>query len=245
MMTNRWCQDNGFHLTVKGCPPVPGAMGTTLRTLQRRLAEAGLTYRPRVDGVRFGKAYRLHSRGARWQVSPVPARLRLLKIAVTVGRHAAMHPAPASQRACGGSNGRIGQMSRRHASIVLVGVFLAAQVFLLRPGAAQTATVDPALLQQLQEVIQQQQEQLERQSEVLKSLQQQVNDLKRTASEAQAEASEAKSTAQQAVDTAKQAVPGAEKLVTSGQERIKLAISGQVNRAVNIEIGRASCRERV
>ncbi|MDH3593326.1 MAG: alanine-zipper protein [Rhodospirillales bacterium] len=125
-------------------------------------------------------------------------------------------------------------MSRRHASIVLVGAFLVAQIFLLRPGAAQTATVDPALLQQLQDVIQKQQQQLERQSEVLESLQQQVNDLKRTASEAQTEASEAKSTAQQAVDTAKQAVPGAEKLVTSGQERIKLAISGQVNRAVNV-----------
>ncbi len=99
---------------------------------------------------------------------------------------------------------------------------------------AQTVTVESSLLEELQRVIQQQQEQIERQSEVLESLQKQVNDLKRTASEAQSEASEAKTVALEAADTAKQAVPGAEKLVTSGEERIKLSVSGQVNRAVNI-----------
>jgi hypothetical protein len=103
---------------------------------------------------------------------------------------------------------------------------------------AQTVTVEASLLEQLQEVIQQQQQQLERQAEVLDSLQRQVNDLKQTASEAQAEASEAKSAAQQAVDTAKKAGPGAQvakdNVVTSGQDRIKLSLSGQVNRAVNL-----------
>jgi hypothetical protein len=122
-------------------------------------------------------------------------------------------------------------MFRRRGFIILVGALLIAQVCLLRPGAAQTVTVETSLLEQLQEVIQQQQQQLDRQSEALESLQQQVNDLKRAASEA-------KSTAQQAVDTPKTAGPGAEvatdKVVTSGQERIKLAISGQVNRAINL-----------
>jgi hypothetical protein len=103
---------------------------------------------------------------------------------------------------------------------------------------AETVTVDAALLQQLQEVIEQQQQQLKSQSEVLESLQRQMNDLKQTATEAQTEASEAKTTAQQAVDTAKQAgtvaQAGGGKVVTSGQERVKLAISGQVNRAVNV-----------
>jgi hypothetical protein len=65
-----------------------------------------------------------------------------------------------------------------------------------------------------------------------------VNGLKQTASEAQAEASEAKSAAQRAVDTAKKAGPEAQiakdNVVTSGQDRIKLTLSGQVNRAVNL-----------
>ena len=105
-------------------------------------------------------------------------------------------------------------------------------------------TVDAAILQQLQDVIQQQQEQLQKQSEQLKSqsevldsLQQQVNDLSRTASEAQSQASEAKTTAQQAIDTAKKAETVAQadkKVVTSGQERIKVAISGQINRMINV-----------
>ena len=112
------------------------------------------------------------------------------------------------------------------------------QASLVASARAQTVTVDAALLEQLQDVIQKQQQQLEGQSKVLDSLQQQVNDLKRTATEAQAEASEAKSTAQKAVDTAKKAETVAQapsgKVVTSGQERIKLAISGQVNRMVNV-----------
>lgn len=116
---------------------------------------------------------------------------------------------------------------------------------------AETVAVDAAVLQQLQDVIQQQQQQLQKQSEqlksqseVLNSLQQQVNDLQRTASEAQSQASEAqsqaseaKSTAQQAVDTAEKAetvVQADKKVVTSGQERIKVAISGQINRAINV-----------
>ena len=109
---------------------------------------------------------------------------------------------------------------------------------------ADTVTVDAAILQQLQDVIQQQQEQLQKQSEQLKSqsevldsLQQQVNDLSRTASEAQSQASEAKTTAQQAIDTAEKAETVAQadkKVVTSGQERIKVAISGQINRMINV-----------
>ena len=50
--------------------------------------------------------------------------------------------------------------------------------------------------------------------------------------EAKTQAAQAQSAAQQAAATAQQAAPTAP--VTSGQERVKLAISGQVNRAVNM-----------
>jgi predicted porin len=104
---------------------------------------------------------------------------------------------------------------------------------------AQTVVVDSQTLKQLQETIQQQQELLQRQSRELKSqaemlnaLQQQVDALSRQTTEATTQAAQAQTTAQEAVATAQQAAPAAP--VTSGQERVKLAISGQVNRAVNM-----------
>ena len=89
---------------------------------------------------------------------------------------------------------------------------------------AQEETVDPKTVERLERLIKQQQQQLE-------SLQEQLNQLKQTASDAQTQAEEAKSVAQEAKTTAQAPV---EKTVTSGQERVKLAISGQVNRAVNL-----------
>jgi hypothetical protein len=62
-------------------------------------------------------------------------------------------------------------------------------------------------------------------------MQRQLNQLKQTAADAQNQAKEAKSTAEEVKTTVLAPV---EKGVTSGQERVKLAISGQVNRAVNI-----------
>ncbi|MGD8542364.1 MAG: hypothetical protein PVI27_07005 [Desulfobacteraceae bacterium] len=104
---------------------------------------------------------------------------------------------------------------------------------------AQTVVVDSQTLKQLQETIQQQQELLQRQSQELKSqaemlnaLQQQVNALSDQTTEATTQAAQARTTAQEAVATAQQTAPAAP--VTSGQERVKLAISGQVNRAVNM-----------
>ena len=104
---------------------------------------------------------------------------------------------------------------------------------------AQTVVVDSQTLKQLQETIQQQQELLQRQSQELKSqaemlnaLQQQVDALSRQTTEATAQAAQAQTTAQEAVASAQQTAPAAP--VTSGQERVKLAISGQVNRAVNM-----------
>jgi len=102
---------------------------------------------------------------------------------------------------------------------------LAVQVFFVSTVAAEEAAVDSEKVERLERFIEEQQQQLE-------SLQQQVNQLKRTATEAQTEAKEAKTVAEEAKKTVQ---PPDKKVVTSGGgERVKLAISGQVNRAVNI-----------
>ena len=112
----------------------------------------------------------------------------------------------------------------RKAFIIFVGLLLAAQVFFVSTVAAEDGTVDSETVERLDRLIKEQQQQLE-------SLQQQVNKLKKTATEAQTEAKEAKSVAEEAKTTVQAPL---EKVVTSGHERVKLAISGQVHRAVNV-----------
>lgn len=108
---------------------------------------------------------------------------------------------------------------------------------------AETVAVDAELLKQLQQIIEQQQEQLKQQADRLSSqsgtieaLMGRVDQLEEVSSQTQAIATEAQSTAAQAIGTAQQPAEGVlpEKTVTSGNEKVKLAISGQVNRAVNI-----------
>ena len=108
--------------------------------------------------------------------------------------------------------------------IITVVLLLAVQLFSAGTVAAEEKSVDAKTIERLERLIKEQQQQLE-------SLQQQVNQLKKTATEAQTEAKEAKSVAKEAKMTAQTPV---EKVVTSGQERVKLSISGQVNRAVNV-----------
>jgi len=135
-------------------------------------------------------------------------------------------------------------------------VAILVQAFLSVPIRAQTVTVDAALLQQLQELIQQQSEQLKQQSEQLGSQAQTINTLnsrvdqlertstetqniateaQTTATEAQTTATAAQTTAAKAFDTAEKGDAGQEpdNVVTSGNEKIKLAVSGQINRAAN------------
>jgi len=102
-------------------------------------------------------------------------------------------------------------------------ILLVASMFLGAQAAAQDVTVDAAVLEKMQKTIEKQQQQL-------KSLQQQVNELRKTAAEAKSAADEAASAATHAMA----AIQPMEKTVTSGQPRVKLAISGQVNRAVNV-----------
>ena len=116
-------------------------------------------------------------------------------------------------------------IASRKAFIIFVVLLLTAQVFLVSTVAAEEGTVDSETVERLERLIKEQQQQLE-------SLQQQVNELKKTATEAQTEAKEAKSVAEEAKTTVQAPL---EKVVTSGGgERIKLAISGQVHRAVNV-----------
>jgi cell division protein FtsB len=112
----------------------------------------------------------------------------------------------------------------RSAVIIFVVLLLAVQVFFVSTVAAEEGAVDSEKVERLERLIKEQQEQLE-------SLQKQVNQLKKTATEAQTEDKEAKTVAEEAKTTVQEPV---EKAVTSGQERVKLAISGWVNRAVNI-----------
>lgn len=111
-------------------------------------------------------------------------------------------------------------MKKRKAIFILLGLLLAVGVFYVSPCMAQ----DAQTVERLERMIKEQQKQLE-------SMQRQLNQLKQTASDAQNQAKEAKSTAEEAKTTVQAPVA---KAVTSGQDRVKLAISGQVNRAVNI-----------
>jgi cell division protein FtsL len=115
-------------------------------------------------------------------------------------------------------------ITQRKAFIIFVVLLLALQVFFVSKVAAEEGTVDSQTVEKLERLIKEQQGHLE-------SLQQQVNELKKTATEAQTQAKEAKSVAEEAKTTVLAPVA---KGVTSGQERVKLAISGQLNRAVNI-----------
>jgi hypothetical protein len=114
--------------------------------------------------------------------------------------------------------------TKQRAIFILLGLLLVVQVFFVSQVAAEEGTLDSKTVERLERLIKEQQRQLE-------SLQQQLNQLKQTATDAQSQAKEAKSVAQEAKATLQAPVATA---VTSGQERVKLAISGQVNRAVNV-----------
>ena len=102
---------------------------------------------------------------------------------------------------------------KRNKGMIIIGLLLAVGVFYVSPAMAQ----DTQTVERLERLIKEQQQQLE-------SMQRQLNELKQTADEAKSAAEEAKTTVQ----------APAEKTVTSGQERVKLAISGQIDRAINL-----------
>ena len=109
---------------------------------------------------------------------------------------------------------------------------------------SQTVSVDAATLEQLQQIIQQQQQQLQQQFDQLKSqagtinaLEQRLNQLEEDSRETKAAAAEAKEAAEEAVVTMQSPAPGRESsrvVSADNPDKIKLAISGQINRALNV-----------
>jgi len=118
-------------------------------------------------------------------------------------------------------------MEKQRAIFIFLGMLFAVQLLYVSPAAAQQRTVDAKTVERLERLIEEQQQQLE-------SLQRQLNQLKQTADDAHTQAKEAKSIAAEAKTETKGFPVPPPKTVTSGQDRVKLAISGQVNRAVNI-----------
>ncbi len=109
-----------------------------------------------------------------------------------------------------------------------VSVAAVLQAAMAASAQSQTVAVDPALLEQLQDLIQQQQDQIE-------NLQTRLDQLEQTSAETQSIASEAQTTATEAIDTTQRlAAIDTDTVVTSGNDKVKLSLSGQINRAVNL-----------
>ncbi|MDJ0610961.1 MAG: hypothetical protein QNJ67_18450 [Kiloniellales bacterium] len=129
------------------------------------------------------------------------------------------------------------RLSALMAGVLVIGTWIST-------AQSQTVSVDAATLEQLQQIIQQQQKQLEQQFEQLKSqagtinaLEQRLNQLEEDSRETKAAAKEAKETAEEAVVTMQSPAPGRESsrvVSADNPDKIKLAISGQINRAINV-----------
>ena len=110
------------------------------------------------------------------------------------------------------------------------GLALLTQITSPSPASAQQVTVDAEVLEELQAVIRRQQRQIEDQSRVLQSVQRQLNDIRTDTAEAKTEAKKATAavTQQPAGDYGVALAPTEE-----GKERIKVSLSGMLNRAAN------------
>ena len=122
-------------------------------------------------------------------------------------------------------------MLNRKKIMIFVGLLLAFQLLFVGTAFSAGGTVDAKTVARLERLIATQQQQLELQQQQLKALQQEVGQFKQTVSEAQTQAQEAKGIA----DEVKAANLGPiEKGVTSGSDKVKLVLSGQINRAINV-----------
>ena len=109
-------------------------------------------------------------------------------------------------------------------TILATVIMLAVQVFAVGPAQAEQVSVDAKMIERLENMLNAQQQQIN-------TLQQEIKQLKQSTVEAQTQAREAKAVADE-VKTAR--LDPVEKAVTSGEDKVKLAISGQINRALNI-----------
>jgi len=115
-------------------------------------------------------------------------------------------------------------------SITVLGLLLAIGVIDAALAAAQQKSADAQKIETLERMIKNQQQQLE-------SMQRQLNQLKQIAADAQTKAQEAKAEASQAAGSVESKIENYDafrNLVASSPGKIKLGISGQVNRAVNV-----------
>ncbi|MCK5826814.1 MAG: porin, partial [Desulfuromusa sp.] len=85
-------------------------------------------------------------------------------------------------------------------------------------------SVDDKTVARLEKLIQSQQQQLELQQQQLQDLQQQMSQLNPAGTAVQAQSTEAKTAKLGSID----------KGVTSGSDKVKLVLSGQINRAINV-----------
>ena len=109
-------------------------------------------------------------------------------------------------------------------TILATVIMLAVQAFAVGPAQAEQVSVDAKMIERLENMLNAQQQQIN-------TLQQEIKQLKQSTVEAQTQAREAKAVADE-VKTAR--LDPVEKAVTSGEDKVKLAISGQINRALNI-----------
>ena len=110
------------------------------------------------------------------------------------------------------------------------------QGFAATSAAAAETTVDSSLLEQLQQLIEQQQEQLESQSATIDTLKTRVDQLEQQSTEPDTDVTTVPSEPEAVVGTIESpsTAPLPDKLVTSGSSKVSLAISGHINRAVNV-----------
>ena len=113
---------------------------------------------------------------------------------------------------------------KRKVFIGFVGLLIAFQLPFAGTAFSAGGTVDIKTVERLENLIKAQQQQLE-------MLQQEVAELKKTTADAQAQAMSAKAVADE-MKTA--SLVSVEKAVTSGSDKVKLVLSGQINRAMNI-----------
>jgi hypothetical protein len=117
------------------------------------------------------------------------------------------------------------EMKMKHTTFIYaLALLLAVQGTLSTQVMAEPVTVDSKMIERLENLINSQQKQLD-------ALQQEVNQLKQATTAAQSQASEAKTIAAAAKATVQSP---ADKVVTSGEERVKIVVSGQINRAINV-----------
>ncbi|WP_459944226.1 porin [Desulfocastanea catecholica] len=115
---------------------------------------------------------------------------------------------------------------KKRALLMCFVALIAGQVCQVDLAEGKQVMVDAQVLEQLQQMLVDQQKQLHK-------LQKQVDEFQQTATAAQTQAEEAKTVAEEAKSTVQTTV-GKGPIVSSGQERVKLAVSGQINRAVNV-----------